>query len=135
MTGACLVGRLTPLSLPHHNPPPPPKKQDPDYAIEIAKVNVPLKGGLGLGLEELRRGRDGTWAAAAMGGMSVSVCQSIDRAICSRTTPRIIEPPAGRGCVLVSSVAAGSNAEKSGKILVGDMICYLGKEPKNMVRA
>lgn len=40
----------------------------------------------------------------------------------------------GRGCVLVSSVAAGSNAEKAGKILVGDMICYLGKEPKNMVR-
>lgn len=33
--------------------------QDADYAIEIAKVNVPLKGGLGIGLEELRRGRDG----------------------------------------------------------------------------
>lgn len=33
----------------------------------------------------------------------------------------------GRGCVLVSSVAPGSNAEKCGKVLVGDMICYLGK--------
>lgn len=33
----------------------------------------------------------------------------------------------GRGCVLVSSVVAGGNADKSGKVLVGDMVCYLGK--------
>ena len=48
--------------------------------------------------------------------------------------PSLPQYNTGRGCVLVSSVAAGSNAEKAGKVLVGDMICYLGKEPKNMVR-
>lgn len=74
------------------------ESKDVAYAIEIAKVNVPLSGGLGLGLEELKRGRD------------------------------------GRGCVLVSALAPGGNAEKSGKIKVGDMVCYLGKEPKGMVR-
>ncbi len=36
------------------------ESKDADYAIEIAKVTVPLKGGLGMGLEELRRGRDGS---------------------------------------------------------------------------
>jgi hypothetical protein len=59
------------------------ESKDTAYAIEIAKVNVPLGGsGLGLGLEELKRGRD------------------------------------GRGCVLVSALQAGGNAEKSKKIKV-----------------
>jgi len=77
-------------------PPPPP--------VEIAKVKISLPDGtgLGLGLEELKRGRD------------------------------------GRGCVLISAIQPGGNAEQAAgeeqKIRVGDMICYLGREPKNMVR-
>lgn len=46
-------------------------RQDPDYAIEIAKVKLPLAGGLGIGLEELRRGRDGTRARK---GWNEGVC-------------------------------------------------------------
>lgn len=52
---------LTDLPPPPCAPHPTTRRQDADYAIEIAKVNVPLKGGLGIGLEELRRGRDGPW--------------------------------------------------------------------------
>lgn len=36
--------------------------------------------------------------------------------------------------VLVGSLEPGSNAEKCGKIHVGDMVCYLGKEPNRMSR-
>lgn len=59
--------------------------QDADYAIEIAKVNVPLKGGLGLGLEELRRGRDGPWCTYLPTYVidavetCVSACRALDR--------------------------------------------------------
>jgi ferredoxin len=75
----------------------------PQKTVEIAKVDIPLgEGGIGLGLEELRRGQD------------------------------------GRGCVLVSSLPPEGNAAQAagddGKIRVGDMICYLGQEPRGMVR-
>lgn len=82
------------------------------------QIPLPEGTGLGLGLQELQRGRTD-----------------------------------GRGCVLISAIQPGGNTEKAAtgavgeggegegdrggekqKILVGDMISYLGREPKEMVR-